>query len=268
MNWEFAHTMAITIAGNTYLQGRDVGAFWPEAPVFVFTRAVNFVSKAGSGACGDVGVAADPLEWFSILSGNCHGLLLRCPWLDDPANAETQDIYACRSGPSAFIEAIGANGSSIWLPEYSIDRQSDGRKSSSFTYRESGESERRELLRDAAAITSDFDERLLAIADFADREGLDVFSESFNQALQFLWAGSPPSNGWQVESMEGARLPLHARQWLAACSSSWAYGGNGSWTDRGFPPREQEEFVEVTRRLYQIQVEAAVAATNASYDGQ
>lgn len=266
MNWEFAHTAALVIAGNTFLQAGDIGSFWPDAPVFVFTREVTFVSRWARAVVDTPRVAADPRAWFDSLRGDGRGLVLRCPWLDNPAKAENQDIHACRYGPPAFIEAIGLGGVSAWMPEYSRNLQSESRKSASFIYRESGEPAQRAATRgrDTGLITRDFEERLRLIAAFSDGEGLDVFSNSFRRALELLRDGDPPRRGWEVDNVEGARLPLHARQWLAACSASSVYGGMGSWNDRLYPAPQQEEFVRVTRALYQIQVEAAVAAINTS----
>jgi len=60
MQGAVAQALALTVAGNAFLMGWDIGPFWPDSEAFAFCEQVRFLSADGS-------VATDPDEWLRQL---------------------------------------------------------------------------------------------------------------------------------------------------------------------------------------------------------
>lgn len=62
-------------------------------------------------------------------------------------------------------------------------------------------------------------------------------------------------------------MPLEAKQLLAAAQAAWVFGGMGSWNDLGFDGNDQQEYNELSDKLFSLLNQAVSNATNAASGG-
>lgn len=79
MQGSIAQILALTVTGNAFLEGLDIGPFWPEAEAFMFCDSVQFAAADGM-------IATDPEDWLrqlrresarlrlGVVARNEHGL--------------------------------------------------------------------------------------------------------------------------------------------------------------------------------------------------
>lgn len=60
-------------------------------------------------------------------------------------------------------------------------------------------------------------------------------------------------------------LPAEGQQLLSTANSAWVFGGMGWWNDMSFEGETQQQYDELSDRLYQLLNEAVVTGVNTSY---
>lgn len=234
MQGSLHQALTLTISGNAFLQGREIGPFWPEAYAFIFCREVLFVEQRPPGSSI---YAANPLAWLERLAQLGAGLKLRITPRRDPQISDIMSVGLASGGPRLLLEAITpGRASSFWEPLWEVtgdphDPDPDRRiwsVSYSRVPTEPGPAStaERSLPEISAALAHSFE----ALADFVDRtapaEAMPGWATNFRNARRALERepgherGDPPPPGFL--SSEALRL-------IRACQAGWVFGG----MDRG-----------------------------------
>lgn len=261
MQGSIAQILAVTLYGNAFLQGRRIGAFWPQASVFQFCSAVVFRSTDSPREW------TDPLAWFAGLQGSTTGFRLHLTGRNDP-NISDRDSTAFVGGGSRWIiEAVGALANSLWESTWDVgDINAPNKKIWRVTYdciapRWTAAPPPSHTLKDVRA---DLASALDDIARFAQRNDLG-FTEYFLQGRAALDAKDPFTHAYHHDLSPPGLLSLEALQILGACQAAWVFGGMGSWNDGAYGGNLTAEGDRLSERLFTCLQEALVAAANSSF---
>ncbi len=273
MNGHIATAVAIVCAGNRFLQGGDIGAFWPDAAVFNFIKLVEFRHPPSSGKDTDDYplVASDPMEWFDNLKPRRHGLRLHhtVPVRGPSQKLDVPDRMLAGfvgGGQRWLIETPGETESELWEPFHRIgDRNDPQRRIWKCTHILQARVPRAGLDADAARVTLDdavarLRKALVHIETYARDETYDSFAEIFNEATDTLDAGKPSLAG---DDPMAPYTNFSDRQAAVfeACSRAWVFGGMGSWNDIG----GGERYDRVSQALYDSLNDCIAAVANSTF---
>lgn len=271
MNGHIANAVAIVCAGNRFLHGGDIGAFWPEAPVFNFMRLVEFRHPPTSGKDTDDYplVASDPMEWFESLKPRCRGLRLH---QSAPARGPNQQLDVpdrmlagfVGGGQRWLIEAAGETESELWEPFHRIgDRNDPQRRIWKCTHIMQGLAPRLELDADVMKLddaVARFRKALVPIETYARDEKFDNFADIFNEAIAAIDSGKPLIEGDDPMATYTGFSDRQAAI-FEACSRAWVFGGMGSWNDLG----GGERYDRVSQALYDSLNDCIAAVANSTF---
>ncbi len=268
MQAPIAQAVALTLAGNRFLRGGDVGAFWPEASVFRYCKRVAFVTLSGPDQAPVAEPHADhPLAWLKkIQAAGASALrLLYVPSHDTQRDRETVGLAG--GGGRRFVATAKDDKADLWEARWAVgDRKDPAQKIWTVTYGRvaTGFDLTEETPREPAAVRADLAATLAEIANFAKAQQLHNFAESFRTAMERLASPTPLQDGWfkTLDDKDGLDLP--ARQLLGAAEAAWVFGAMGSWNDLSFQGEIDETYNDLSNRLFALVNEATVAATNAS----
>lgn len=269
MEGQLAQMVALTCFGNAAIRGQQVSDFLHDNSTCTFCEEISF--KAGlPGRGGEplfTTIALNPNEWIeTLLRRGKLGFRLRQKTQNHPMfpDAITAGIA---DGPKWWsIEALRTGAiSEFWIPKWEIgDRNAPDQRIWRVTYSLWEVSATLPTgLRSLEEISGDFRRTLEQIRAFAEREQCG-FIKDFDDALLAL-------NGTEVDTSSlDDWVPLQmldsmAVALLKAGSQAWVFGGMGSWNDQGYNDEAvQNEYEDLTDRLYGIVNEAIEAATSSS----
>lgn len=271
MNGHIANAVALVCAGNRFFMGENIESFWPDAPVFVFMKLVEFRHKPTSGKDEDDYplVAADPMEWFENLKPWCHGLRLHNvpPTRGPDQQLDVPDRMLAGfvgGGQRWFIEAAGDAESEIWEAFHRVGDQKDPeRRIWKCTHILQGKAPRAAMDVDAATRLEDavaaFRKALVHIETYARDEKYDNWAEIFNEAIAVIDAGKPTIEQGDMDRYTGFSDNQAAIN--EACSRAWVFGGMGSWNDLG----GGERYDRVSQALYETLNACIAALANSTF---
>lgn len=272
MNGHIASAVAIVCAGNQYLAGKDIVGFWPNAPVFNFTKLVEFRYPPPPG--GEANeyplLAADPVQWFATLKPWFHGLRLHhVPPVRGPdQQTDTPDRMLAGfvgGGQRWLIEAVGKTECELWEPFHRLgDRKAPDRRIWLCTHILQGKFPRSEIGTDILQLdeaVTRFRAALVDIEAYAREEKHDNWSAIFRQCIDTIDAGKPTIEQGAMPRFTG----FDARQSaiFEACSRGWVFGGMGSWNDTG----GGERYDTVSQALYETLNDCIGALANSTFRG-
>jgi hypothetical protein len=274
MNGNIASAVALVCAGNQFVAGKDVDGFWPDAPVFNFTKLTEFRHQPVSGKETDDHplIASDPMEWFDILKPWARGLRLHhvAPVRGPNQQTDAPDRMLAGfvgGGQRWLIEAAGETESEIWEPFHRVgDRNDPQRRIWKCTHIMLSKAPRRELDEDASlkldVAVEAFRKALVRIETYARDEKQDDWAGIFNEATGVIDAGKPSIEQGDMARFTG--FDDHQAAIFEACSRAWVFGGMGSWNDIG---GSGERYDRVSQALYDTLNACIGALANSTFRG-
>jgi hypothetical protein len=263
-----AQAVALTLAGNRFLRGGDVGAFWPDASVFQYCKRVAFVTLSGPDPSPIAEPYADhPFVWMKKIQA--EGIsTLRLLYVPSRGTERDREMVGFAGGGGRrFVATVKDDKADLWEARWAVgDRSDPAQKIWTVTYGRvaTGFDIAEELQREPAAIRAELAATLADITRFADAQQLGNFAESFRAATERLASATPLEGGWFDKLDDKDGLDLAARQLLGAAEAAWVFGAMGSWNDLSFKGELGETYNDLSNRLFALVNEATAAATNAS----
>jgi hypothetical protein len=264
MNGSVAQALALTVAGNAFLKGWDIGPFWPDSEAFVFCEQVRFVAAEGS-------VAADPDEWLRQLRPDAARLRLRVLPRNETGISDRDGIGFANGGPRWLIEASQPRGAPAWWePQWGLARHpnapSPDRRIWSVTYRRVPETFIFPDDRPLSMLLAELGQVLDALATFVERaapaEAMPGWADNFRNARRVVdeddglhRRGDPGPEGFLLA---GACHLLHA------CGAASVFGGMGAWNDGAYWGSIEAEGDRLSEILFGLLNEGIAAAANSS----
>ena len=251
--------LSLTAAANAVLAGRDIGPFWPDNNIFVFTKRFTFQDKSGAL------LAVDPLRWLESLKGNTQGV-----WLHNVRrNADDRMESAFANGGRRWIlEAVKPSGSDLWEGTDSLgDRKAADHKiwNTAYTRIATGWQQPRLASRSNADISTDLAKILQNVAAFADDIGRNNFAHIYRDALAVLESASPEPSSSADDFPTLAQLKPDAARLYRAALGGWNFGGMGSWNDYSSEGETNLRYERLTQELFDRLCEALVAVANTTF---
>ena len=268
MQAPIAQAVALTLAGNRFLRGDDVGAFWPEAPVFRYCKRVAFVTLSGPDQAPVAEPHADhPLAWLKKIQAEGVSALQLLYVPSHGTQRDRETVGLAGGGGRRFVATARDDKADLWEARWAVgDRKDPAQKIWTVTYGRvaTGFDLSEETPREPAAIRADLAATLTEITKFAEAQQLDNFAESFRAALERLASPTPLEGGWFETFDDKDGLDLPARQLLGAAEAAWVFGAMGSWNDLSFQGEIGKTYDDLSNRLFALANEATVAAINTS----
>lgn len=268
MQGPIAQALALTAVGNAFLGGRDIAGFWPDASVFRFSKACEFLKPDATALHGFKSFAADPVAWFAMSKQEgVHGFRLHAAPRPRGPNqtiemSERMSVGFVGGGPRWLIEAVGPVHSEIWEGFDRLgDRDDPAQKIWLNAYLMQGETVPQALAHTPVAqAIADLSQVLPEIEALAREEGSPHFAECFERARAAL-ASADAEPGADHELVAYAGLAPNSVRLLAAIECAWVFGGMGSWNDGVGDERHEE----VSDDLFGVLIDGIVAVANATY---
>jgi hypothetical protein len=264
MQGSIAQTLALTVTGNAFLKGWDIGPFWPDADAFMFCKRVRFAAADGA-------VAADPDEWLRRLRRDGARLRLRVVPRHEKGMSDRDGVGFANGGPRWLIEASQPGGAlawweSQWEVTYDPINPAPDRRIWSVSYRRLAEAPDFPPDRPLAATRAKLGEVLDALAAFVDRaapgEAMPGWAQNFRNARRVVdeddglhRPGDPGPEGF---------LSAEAYRLLHACRAAWVFGGMGAWNDGAYWGTAEAEGDRLSELLFGLLGQGIVAAANSS----
>lgn len=268
MQAPIAQAVALTLAGNRFLRGGDVGAFWPEASVFRYCKRVAFVTLSGPDQAPVAEPHADhPLAWLKKVQAEGVSALRLLYVPSHGTQRDRETVGLAGGGGRRFVATARDDKADLWEARWAVgDRKDPAQKIWTVTYGRvaTGFDLTEETPREPAAVRAELAATLIAIAKFAEAQQLDNFAGSFRTATERLASPAPLAGGWFETFDDNEGPDLAARQLLGAAEAAWVFGAMGSWNDLSFQGEIGETYNDLSNRLFALVNEATVAAANAS----
>jgi hypothetical protein len=272
MQGPIENALMLVAAGNSYLQGRDIAGFWPDAPTFTFLKLCEFRLPPASAKDTDDHplAAADPMEWFASLKPWSRGLRLHTVARKRARNQTTDApermlVGLVGGGPPWLIEAVGDPLSQLWEGFYRLgDRNDANRKIWLCTHIRQGEIAATDVEPvELASALVDLRAVLPEIEDFAREEQYDSFADCFARASKALDTGVALDAPWVAETLRFSGFDPEKLGVLQAINHAWVFGGMGSWNDLG----GGEQYDALSDRLFNALNNAIAGLGNATFRG-
>jgi hypothetical protein len=265
MQGPIAQIVALTMHGNSLLQGKSDGASFQEINTTCrFCESVLF-QDAGTRA-GPVW-AANVHEWFGRLKREGVRSLRLRHGPSGRTDVADRILVAFGGGGRWFIETGGDARPDYWISRWVIgNRERKDKKIWRVSYlRIPGEAPiGNGTAEDLAQLKAELRTRLEEIAEFSRCQKLDSFTKLFESGIARLESQAPLEGIYHSDIAPPRVLPLAASQLLGAVEAAWVFGGMGSWNDQGFERDVQSRYEKVSEQLYQIINRVIVAAANSS----
>lgn len=265
MNGELAQIIALVSHGNLFLhQGENLPV--PDLSTnstFQYVCSIEFARYNSKNDNQGVVVANSVEDWFRFLRsiGTTHLWNIAFDWQRRDVPEHIAVSFA--GGVPIAIQADLAQGFELWYPQWKTGGQSQKPwlieyRSLMFphSYRVSPAK--------LNEVESHLRQAITQAERFARRSDVNEiqWAESFANALLLLDAPKPVFPFHQ-DMLPEYGFSLEAHQILAAASKAYVFGGMGSWNDMGFAqPRLQQEYQQVTEKLYSAVKRATVTASN------
>lgn len=265
MQESIEQSIGLTIAGNAFLQGHDIGSFWPDSPIFAVCDSVRFVEASPRVETGgEKLVAPDPLAWFRSLAKDCIGLQLHAVGRRRPEIADWMDVGLVGGGSVWLLESVGGPTPSIWFDTWAFSEgAAAGDRPWSVTYNGAPPTGLLPAVApDLDQVEQDLAAALVSIAAFARRIG-SHFASFFSEALAIIERRTPPDGFDLVPNVPGFLSP-QAERILGACRMAWVFGGMGAWNDGAYEGAQGDR---LTADLFDRLQRALAAAASSTCAG-
>lgn len=271
MQGPIENALMLVAAGNAWLAGKDIGAFWPEADTFRYVGLCEFRTPPASGKDTDEYPlrAADPMAWFESLKPWSTGLRLHH---GPSARSPNQQIDApdrmlvgfVGGGARWLIEAVGRERSELWEGFHRFGERTEA-KPWLCTHVMQGEVAVADVTPEAfEPAIAELQSALVEIEAFARAEKADNFAECFARGSALLASGEPEAMDWLDRVMRHAGFDRRQASVLQAINHAWVFGGMGSWNDLGLGG---EPYDGLSDRLYNALNDCIAGLANSTYRG-
>jgi hypothetical protein len=261
-----ALSLGLVMTGNAFLQGRSIGAFWPDASIFLFCRSVRFLTSEGAPpGIREKEIAPDPLAWLGDLKGDCEGFRLHVLARDPSPGSDRMGVGLVGLGPRWLVESAGGVQPRLWEDEWTFDDKPPEDRPWSVIYRATPFVHGQSVIGppDLNRVEQDLGGALEAIARFAKKIGSE-WLDHFRQALSCL-EGSAADYVYHEDLAPPGFLPEQPLRILRACQAGWVFGGMGSWNDGAYGGDEEPEGDRLSDVLFRQLQEALVAVANSTF---
>ena len=271
MNGPIAQIVALTCHGNAFLQGVDVGEFFPKNSTCVFCDRVTFVTvkKSFIGKPKEKEVAKTPEEWFRFLrnSGALGLRLSRTPQNGSNISDRISAGFVGGGGTWSMEVLLPNNRSQFWIARWEVwNQDAPEQRIWLVTYgRVSEGATTQSKAADLQDTRKTLTEALREIHAFSTKQKLEGFTQCFADALDTLESGRKNLHGYHKDLAPAGYLPVPAKTILDASQKAWVFGGMGSWNDMGFDGYDQKEYERVSEQLFRMVNQAISEAANQSY---
>jgi hypothetical protein len=264
-----AQAAALVIFGNDILRGYSRENFWPAATVFKFCKAVRFIALRGEAARPIESLfAEDPMQWVSRLRDQgTTRLRIQHVVRNDPRISDRMSVGFVGGGGRWLIETQQAQVSDLWEARWQImDKDDPDQKIWDVAYFRTahGGSHIPSQSPSLTELRHDLTILLPKIEAFATRQKLEHFAGAFRNAAGKLSSSHPLAETHFSDLVTTPAMPLEAKQLLGAVLAAWVFGGMGSWNDMGFDGNDQQEYTELSDRLFLLLNQAICSAVNAT----
>ena len=273
MTGPLAQIVALTCFGNAFLQGKDIGEFFPNNSTCMFCDRMTFVTFDNSslGKAEEKEIAKTPNEWFSFIKSNgAKGVRLSRTPQNDPIISDRMSAGFVDGGGTWLIEVLlPMDRSEFWIARWEVwNQDAPNQLIWRVTYGCVSKGVTSVIkLPDMQDIESRLTQALREIYSFSIKHNCDGFTQWFTDALDTLDSKGKNLHGYHKDWAPDGFLSSQAKMILDACQKSWVFGGMGSWNDMGFDGDDQVENERVSGQLFQVINEAITAAANTSYYG-
>ena len=276
MQGNIAQALALVVAGNAMLRGREVGTFWPSNGVFRFTKRCQFLSPPTTGPypLSPEYVAQTPQDWFAREQKDCTGFRLRRMVRPNPTGIADMDnnrmsVGFVGGGPRWLVEVVRST-SELWEGrDELLDRDAPDRRIWATTYLRIADrwSADTSGSRDVAAISAELGDTLGRLQDLAAEIEMSQFVPSFKSAAADLTADPPAGAGSYRIWLRCFPLDLKGTCGYSPPSKTrGVFGGMGSWNDvAGLTGHLQARYVLLSDQLFGLLCEAIVAVANSTF---
>lgn len=263
MQGSIEQSIGLTIAGNAFLQGRDIDGFWPHSPVFAFCKSVRFIDAAfDRQSAKETLVASDPLAWFKGLAKNSKGLRLHAVRRDRWNMPDWMSVGLAGGGSQWLIETRGSPPTLLWSDEWTVADSHEGDdRPWAVTYR-GGPGLAPVQPMDLDQAEQGLRRALEAILAFA-RKIDSHFADFFEQALAILERRADGGGSVMDNFGPPGFAAPKAERLLTACRAAWAFGGMGAWNDGAYGGAETAAGDRLTDDLFD-RLQAALSAVASS----
>jgi hypothetical protein len=270
MSGTIDQVLRLTVTGNAFLLGLEVGPVWPNDDAFRFCRKVSFVEDI-DGATRTV--ADDPDAWLQLLSGKkIAGLKLHHIARNEAGYPDRMLAGFANGGPRWLVESVTPDGAGdFWEPVWEVtgDPLATGgdQKIWSVTYWQIPNHSKPSVQphRTIAAVAAELRDALEAIAAFAERAApgaaMPGWASIFRAAILALAdETAAPDDPGPAGFLSGPALGL-----LHAFRAGWVFGGMGSWSDGAYWGDAEAEGDDLSERLFLALQEGVAAAANSRF---
>lgn len=266
MNVPILRALLLTCAGNAFLRGRDLAGFWPDAKVFMFSKVCDFRLVDDK---SDRERAPNPLAWFETLRG-AKGLRLH-QTIQPPGPGQTLAVPErmmagfVGGGRTWLIEVVGEGASTLWQGFSRLgDRNESERKIWRDSYLRIGETTPQDSAPTPLPLMADeLNSVLTEIEALARRMSYAPWPDVFGAARACLTA----VDRIDPDFARYADFSDAQQRLLAAVSSSYVFGGMGSWNDIAPADEYQADYDRLSEHLYTTLNDAVCALANSTYEG-
>lgn len=272
MDGATAQIAALTIAGNHFLKGGDLGAWWPDSPVFKFCKSVRFITLSGEEPKPDEHpYEDDPPKWFARQrkEGVIGFRLVYIP-VNKPIISDRQSAGFVGGGGRKIIECVHAATMDGWESGWRVGNQKDPeRKIWLVNYARIGEAmPRRDIIPyNMTSLVHMLKDALVDVAVFAKKHDQSRgWVETFDAAMACISAKVPLDGSFNFKGCERMMPDERAQRLLAAADTGWVFGAMGSWNDIGFEGDTQKEYDAVSDRLFSVMIDAITTAANSTFE--
>lgn len=269
MKGSVSQVIALATHGNEFLRKDRISKwFYPHNVAFKFCNKVDFreLKKIIFLNPKEIVVSEDPFEWFSYLKcGRCMYLRVYFqPRSERPGILSHQLAGFVGGGGAWMIEAVYKSYSDFWSPRWEVSDKDHPKRIWTVNY---GRTIKNGLTKNIQIneneVKDELDLTLAKISEFAFSRKLDDWGKIFKHSRTILNSEQPEQNSYYKKLIPIRNYSLAARQILFAASSSWVFGGMGSWNDVGYAvENEFELYKQLSAELYDNINRSVVSAVN------
>ena len=271
MTEELLQIMSLVSYGNAFLLKEETSSnYYPNNSVFQYINELRFCDLKKTFFSANLKenvVATDPIEWFKLLKKeNCKKISLHYySYIEN--NSKPAYHYAGFVGGAQVwhIETIFNNYSHFWAKKWELKNKKDEIDMKKWTVSFCRKTEKypsENIHFDIDEMRKELDQSLSNISEFAHKENLIDWENTFNQAKNILSNPLPEKEYNRNDFIIFKNYSFQAQQLLFATCKSWCFGGMGWWNDNIFSDQIKGE--KITQQLYETINKSIIAVINSN----
>lgn len=267
MTGALAQIIALVSFGNEYLKTGILPVdFYRNNSTFKFANSVTFVEwKKIFFKNTVVNIAPDPIKWFLFLKEDgCKKLQLQFE-KNEVLDQDFMSAGAVGGGGIWFIECVYEQYSNYWINNMKVtNKNAQDRRIWSVTYTLIPKKQIKATTKhNEISIRDKFSECLSNIADFAYKNKLIRWGDTFEKAKKNLSDNNPDNGGYYTDFIVEQNYSLPAKQLLFSAKLAWVFGGMGSWNDIWLENADdKKKYDELSAQLYELINEVIITVIN------